>query len=238
MAERIEKNVPGKETSMAQQELKGQRVAALLTDGVEQVELTEPMKALQEAGAEVKIVALKSGKVKAWDFDHWGEEFDVDLTIDHANPNDFQALLLPGGVMNPDTLRMNEKAVQFVRQMVRSGKPVASICHGPWMLVEADVVEGRTLTSYPSLQTDIRNAGGKWVDQEVVVDQGIVTSRNPNDLPAFIRKMIEEFREGDHDRALADAVEQASEESFPASDAPSWSPASATPDTERPSPEG
>lgn len=222
---------------MAQQPLSGQRVAALLTDGVEQVELIEPMRALREAGAKVTIISDKEGSVRAWDHDDWGQEFEVDETLDTANPNDFTALLLPGGVMNPDHLRMDERAVRFVRQMVRSGKPVAAICHAPWLLVEADVVRGKRLTSYPSLKTDIENAGGEWLDQEVIVTEGIVTSRNPNDLPAFNKKMLEVFREGQHDSPSADQVTQASEESFPASDAPAWTPSAATPEEGRP-PEG
>ena len=218
---------------MAERSLQGKKVAALFTDGVEQVEFVSPRQALEEAGAEVTVISLKTGPVKAWDHTDWGETFNADLSVEDADPEAFDALLLPGGVMNPDKLRMNRSAVAFVRRMVESGKPVAAICHGPWMLVEADVVRGRTLTSYPSIQTDIINAGGIWVDREVVVDHGLVTSRNPNDLPAFNGKMVEEFREGPHERQLAtagraqvssaageDVVTQASEESFPASDPP------------------
>jgi protease I len=180
--------------------LNGKRVAILATDGVEQVELTEPRKALEAAGAKVTLVAPKSGKIKAWQHDHWGDELKVDATLDDARAEEFDALQLPGGVMNPDHLRRNEKAVQFVRSFFNAGKPVAAICHAPWMLVEADVVRGRTVTSWPSLRTDLRNAGAQWVDREVIVDQGLVTSRKPDDIPAFNRKMIEEFAEGIHDR--------------------------------------
>jgi protease I len=212
------------EVRMAQKKLNGKRVAALFTDGVEQVEFTDPAKALRDAGAEVTVVSLKPGEVKAWDHGKWGEQFKVDMTVEQAQPNEFDALLLPGGVMNPDKLRMNQDAVHFVKEMVRSGKPVAAICHGPWLLVEADVVRGRTLTSYPSVKTDIINAGGNWMDQEVVVDEGIVTSRSPKDLPAFDQKMIEEFAEGKHKRSDAKerTIDEASAESFPASDAPAW----------------
>jgi protease I len=178
--------------------LTGKKVAILVTKGFEQVELTEPRKALHEAGAQTLIVSPEKGKVKAWDMNDWGQEYPVDVALDAARPDDFDALLLPGGVMNPDHLRMNPKAVQFVKHFFERGKPVASICHGPWTLVEADVVRGRTLTSYPSLKTDIRNAGGTWVDEECVTDNGLVTSRKPDDIPAFNRKMIEEFAEGHH----------------------------------------
>ncbi len=178
--------------------LDGKRVAILVTDGFEQVEMTEPRQALEDAGAQTVLVSPKSGKVKGWQHDHWGDEFPVDLPLDRANASDFDALLQPGGVMNPDHLRMNPKAVQLVRDIYEQGKPMAVICHGPWMLVEADVVKGRTLTSWPSLQTDIRNAGGTWVDREVVTDHGLVTSRKPADIPAFNGKMIEEFAEGRH----------------------------------------
>ena len=184
---------------MATNKLTGKRVAILATDGVEQVELTEPRKALDEAGAKTTLVSPKSGKIKGWQHDHWGEELEVDLALESANADTFDALLLPGGVMNPDQLRMNKQAVQFVRSFFDAGKPVAAICHAPWMLVEADVVSGRSVTSWPSLQTDLRNAGADWVDREVVTDQGLVTSRKPDDIPAFNRKMIEEFAEGEHE---------------------------------------
>ena len=184
---------------MATNKLTGKRVAILATDGVEQVELTEPRKALDEAGAKTTLVSPKSGKIKGWQHDHWGEELKVDVALESANADTFDALLLPGGVMNPDQLRMNKQAVQFVRSFFESGKPVAAICHAPWMLVEADVVSGRSVTSWPSLQTDLRNAGADWVNREVVTDQGLVTSRKPDDIPAFNRKMIEEFAEGEHE---------------------------------------
>ena len=190
---------------MATNKLTGKRVAILATDGVEQVELTEPRKALDEAGAKTTLVSPKSGKIKGWQHDHWGEELKVDLALESANADTFDALLLPGGVMNPDQLRMNKQAVQFVRSFFDSGKPVAAICHAPWMLVEADVVSGRSVTSWPSLQTDLRNAGADWLDREVVTDQGLVTSRKPDDIPAFNRKMIEEFAEGEHEGQHAGA---------------------------------
>ena len=190
---------------MATNKLTGKRVAILATDGVEQVELTEPRKALDEAGAKTTLVSPKSGKIKGWQHDHWGEELKVDLALESANADTFDALLLPGGVMNPDQLRVNKQAVQFVRSFFDSGKPVAAICHAPWMLVEADVVSGRSVTSWPSLQTDLRNAGADWVDRDVVTDQGLVTSRKPDDIPAFNRKMIEEFAEGEHEGQRAAA---------------------------------
>lgn len=185
------------------QKLAGKKVAILLTDGFEQVEMTEPRKALQEAGVETHLIAPKGGEVKGWDEKDWGDSFPVDRTLDEANPDDYDGLLLPGGVMNPDHLRMEPKAVQFVRHFFEAHKPVSAICHAPMMLIEADVVRGRTLTSYPSIQTDLRNAGANWVDQEVVTDQGLTTSRNPDDIPAFNRKMLEELREGIHDRQHA-----------------------------------
>lgn len=179
-------------------DLGGKRVAILVEDGFEQSELTEPKKALEQAGARAVIVSPKRGHVKGWSHARWGDELPVDLQLDDARAEDFDALVLPGGVMNPDRLRMNGKAVDLVRAFVEAGKPVAAICHGPWMLVEADVARGRTLTSYPSIQTDLRNAGATWVDEEVVTDQGLVTSRSPADLPAFNREMIEEIAEGRH----------------------------------------
>jgi protease I len=183
---------------MAEQNISGKRVAILATDGVERVELIEPKKALDSAGARTTVIAPKSGSIKGWEHDHWGEDIKVDLPLDQARADDFDSLVLPGGVMNPDRLRMDKRAVDFVRKFFESGKPVAAICHGPWLLVEAGVVRGRTVTSWPSLETDIRNAGGDWVDREVVVDEGLVTSRKPDDLPAFNKKMIEEIGEGVH----------------------------------------
>jgi len=180
------------------QRLGGKRVAILVENGFEQVELTEPRRALDEAGAQTQIVSPVEGQVKGWKHSEWGDSFPVDLPLQNARPEQFDALLLPGGVMNPDKLRMNPQAVQFVKAFFDARKPVAAICHGPWTLVEADVVRGRTVTSWPSLKTDIRNAGGQWVDQEVVTDNGLVTSRKPDDIPAFNRKMIEEFAEGVH----------------------------------------
>ena len=178
--------------------LNGKRVAILATDGVEEVELTEPRKALDDAGAKTTLVSPKDDKIKAWRHDHWGDEIPVDQSIQQATADSFDALLLPGGVMNPDHLRQDQAAVAFVRKFFQSGKPIAAICHGPWLLVEADAVRGRTVTSWPSLQTDLRNAGADWVDREVVTDEGLVTSRKPADIPAFNKKMLEEFAEGVH----------------------------------------
>ena len=180
-------------------ELRNKRVAALVDNGFEQVELLEPRKALQDAGATVHVVSPQSSKVKGWNFTDWGEEVNVDRRLDDAKPDDYDALLLPGGVMNPDNLRINRKAVQFVKAFVDSGKPIAAICHAPWTLIETGAVKGRRMTSWPSLTTDLRNAGANWVDEECVVDNGLVTSRKPDDIPAFNRKMIEEFAEGTHD---------------------------------------
>ncbi|GAB3166852.1 type 1 glutamine amidotransferase domain-containing protein [Telluribacter humicola] len=183
--------------------LKGKKVAILATDGFEQVELTEPRKALDEQGAETYIISPEKGTIKGWDKTNWGDSFEVDKSIDEVNVDEYDALLLPGGVLNPDQLRTNEKAVQFVREFFDAGKPVAAICHGPQMLIEADVVRGRKLTSYPSVRTDLQNAGANWVDAEVVTDHGLVTSRKPDDIPAFNRKMVEEFREGVHEQQHA-----------------------------------
>src|SRR6266511_205185 len=176
--------------------LKGRRVAILATDGFEQSELTEPRAALDRAGAKTVVIAPKSGSIKGWKHKEWGDEVPVDLTLDKAKPDDFDALVLPGGVMNPDRLRLVPDAVKFVRSFFEADKPVAAICHTPIMLIEANVLKDRNVTSWPSIETDIRNAGGKWTDREVVVDRGLVTSRKPDDIPAFNRKMIEEFAEG------------------------------------------
>jgi len=173
--------------------LTGKRIAILATHGFEQSELLEPRKALEGQGAVTQVVSPEAGTIKGWNKKDWGEPVPVDISLDSADADDFDALLLPGGVMNPDKLRSIPAAVQFVRQFFEAKKPVAAICHGPWMLVEAGAVRGRTITSWPSLQTDIRNAGGNWVDQEVVVDNGVVTSRKPDDLPAFNEKMIDEI---------------------------------------------
>jgi protease I len=178
--------------------LQNKRIAILATDGVEQAELLEPRKALDAQGAKTTLISPQKDKIKAWDMKEWGKEIPVDLPLNSANASSFDALLLPGGAMNPDKLRMIPEAVQFVRQFFEENKPVAAICHAPWMLVEAGALRGRTVTSWPSLQTDIRNAGGNWVDREVVTDHGLVTSRKPDDSPAFNAKMIEEFAEGKH----------------------------------------
>ncbi len=183
---------------MTEHNLNGKKVAILVAHGFEQVELTEPRKALRDAGAETHIVSPADGKVKGWKHDHWGDEMDVDVRLADARPDDYDALVLPGGQMNPDNLRGDPDAVAFARAFFEAGKPVAAICHGPWLLVEADVVRDRRMTSYHTIQTDLKNAGAKWVDEEVVVDQGLVTSRNPDDIPAFNRKMIEEIAEGKH----------------------------------------
>jgi protease I len=179
-------------------ELKGKKIAILVENGFEEEELTKPREALDRAGAQTKIVSPAGDQVKAWRHTDWGETFPVDLPLDQANPHDFDALLLPGGVMNPDKLRAKSEAVEFVRTFFDDGKPVAAICHGPWTLIEAGVVEGRKVTSYRSIKSDLQNAGANWVDEEVVVDNGLVTSRQPSDIPAFNRKMIEEFAEGIH----------------------------------------
>jgi deglycase len=180
--------------------LEGKRVAFLATDMVEQVELTEPWKAVRDEGARVELISLEEGKIQAFNHYDKGDEFAVDRTVEEASASDYDALVIPGGVGNPDTMRGDENAVSFVRDFFEQGKPVGVICHGPWMLVEAGVVRGRKVTSWPTLQTDIRNAGGEWVDEEVVVDQGLVTSRKPDDLPAFTKKIVEEFCEGRHEQ--------------------------------------
>jgi protease I len=180
--------------------LHGKKVAILVADGFEQIELTEPRKALEQAGAETAIVSPAQGQVKGWNHTEWGQQFPVDVPLQQASPDQYDALLLPGGVMNPDKLRMNPSAVQFVKAFFEAGKPVAAICHGPWTLIEAGVVGGRTMTSYESIKSDLKNAGANWVDKEVVTDNGLVTSRKPDDIPAFSRKMVEEFAEGRHTR--------------------------------------
>jgi protease I len=171
--------------------LKGKKVAILATDGFEQAELAEPRKALDKAGATTEVVSLKDGKIKGWKMKDWGDTVRVDKTVQQANPSDYDARLLPGGVINPDHLRMDPDAVSFVRNFVATGRPVAAICHGPWMLVEADVVKGKSITSWPSLKTDLRNAGANWVDQEVCTDGQFITSRKPDDIPAFNRTIID-----------------------------------------------
>ena len=178
--------------------LHGKRVALLVADGFEQVELTEPKRALEEAGATTQIVSPADGRVKGWQHTDWGDTFEVDQSLEFAGEGEYDALVLPGGVMNPDQLRRNERALGFVKAFVDHGKPVAAICHGGWTLIDAGVVEGRRMTSYPSIQTDLKNAGAEWVDEEVVVDNGLITSRNPNDLPAFNAKLIEEIAAGRH----------------------------------------
>ena len=180
--------------------LDGKKVAILVTDGFEQVEMTKPREALEEAGAETKIVSPKSGQIQGMNHADKGDKFDVDVSLDAARPEEFDALMMPGGLMNPDELRAAPDALEFTKHFFREGKPVAAICHAPWVLIDAGVVRGRKLTSWEHIQTDVKNAGGNWVNQEVVVDNGLVTSRKPGDIPAFNKKMIEEFCEGKHAR--------------------------------------
>lgn len=184
-------------------DLSNKKVAILATNGFEESELTQPKKALEEAGAKVDIVSEKSGKIKSWTDGNWGSEFTVDKTLDEVSQSDYNALMLPGGVINPDKLRLNKDAVNFVKSFFENHKPVAAICHGPWLLAEADVLKGRKVTSFSSIKTDLINAGANWVDKEVVVDQGLVTSRSPEDLPAFNKKLVEEVSEGKHKDQLA-----------------------------------
>lgn len=191
--------------------LEGKRVAVLAADGFEQSELFQPLRALKGAGAEVDVVSIKKGKIKAWDKTNWGKTVDVTITLADADPTDYDALMLPGGVMSPDKLRTEKSAIAFVRSFVDEHKPIAAICHGPWTLIDADAVKDKKVTSWPSLKKDLENAGAQWIDQEVIVDRGLVTSRKPEDLSAFTQKMIEEFAEGQHidhpiDRATGEGM--------------------------------
>lgn len=195
-------------------QLAGRKVAFLATDGVEEVELTAPWNALKQAGAEVRLVSDKAGEIQAVNHDRAGQRFPVDTEVSKVSARDFDALVLPGGVANPDKLRTNSDAVTFVREFMEADKPVAAICHGPWLLVEADAVRGRTITSWPSLETDIKNAGGAWVDKPVQLDQKLLTSRKPDDLPGFCAKLVELLTSAIDERRLDKMVEQ----SFPASD--------------------
>jgi deglycase len=199
---------------MSSEQLSGRRVAFLATNGVEESEFTQPWQAVAAAGARVELVSLQPGEIQSVSKGEKGAKFKVDRVIDDASAREYDALVLPGGVKNPDTLRMNPKAVQFVRDFMDADKPVGAICHGPWMLVEAGCVRGRTLTSYPSLRTDIQNAGGDWIDRTVVSDQKLVTSRNPGDLPAFSSALVDNIAHAIEERSLDRTIEQ----SFPASD--------------------
>jgi protease I len=183
--------------------LNGKRIAILATDGFEQAELIEPRKALEEAGAKTEVIAPKDGEIKGWNSKDWGKSVKVDKTLEAADPKDYDALVLPGGVMNPDKLRMDPAAVDFVRDFAETGKPVAAICHGPWTLIEAGVIKGKKLTSWPSLKTDITNAGANWVDEEVCIDGQFITSRKPDDIPAFNRATIEAVSGGSVHSAAA-----------------------------------
>jgi len=188
---------------MKQGTLSGKRIAILATDGFEQVELTEPRKALDEVGSTTHIVPPKSGEIKGWNFKEWGQSVAVDKTLDQVKTEDYNALLLPGGVINPDHLRMESKAITFVQGFVQEGKPIAAICHGPWTPIQADAVRGVTMTSCPSLKTDLKNAGAHWVDQQVFSDGNLITSRKPEDIPAFSKKVIEEIADGKHLKAAS-----------------------------------
>jgi protease I len=190
-------------------ELQGKKIAFLATDGVEQIELVEPWKAVEHAGGEPELLSIQPGKIQGFEHLDKGEEFSVDKHVSQAEPDDYEGLVLPGGVANPDFLRMDDDAVRFVKNFFETGKPVGVICHGPWTLVEAGVVKGRKITSWPSLKTDITNAGGNWVDEEVVVDAGLVSSRRPADLPAFCAKIVEEFGEDVHEEQAAKTAQAA-----------------------------
>lgn len=183
---------------MAEQRLQGKKIAIVATDGVEQVELLKPLEALRQAGAEVEVVSPKSGQIQGYDHLDKGQTIKVDRELTQAKPEDYDALVLPGGVINPDQLRLVPQAIEFIRSFVSAQKPIAAICHGPWTLINARGVDGKRMTSWPTLEVDLRNAGADWVDEEVVVDEGLVTSRKPDDLPAFCAKMIEAFAEGRH----------------------------------------
>ena len=183
--------------------LNGKKIAILVADGFEQIELTEPKEALEAAGAQVEIVSPADGEVQGWNHDEKADRFPVDMPLNRARSDDYDALLLPGGVRNPDQLRMSTRAVEFVDGFFVTGKPVAAICHAPWLLIETEVIKGKNITSWPSLKTDLSNAGARWVDREVVVDDGLITSRKPQDIPAFNKKMIEEFAAGRHTRQQA-----------------------------------
>lgn len=176
-----------------EKKIKGLKVAILVADGFEQVEMTEPRKALDQAGAQTVLISPSKGKVKGWKLKEWGDEFPVDKELNQANPDDYDALLLPGGVMNPDTLRLNATAINFIKHFVKADKPIAAICHGPWTLINAEAVKGKTITSWPSIKIDLMNAGAHWVDQQVAKDDHLVTSRKPDDIPAFNTAMIELF---------------------------------------------
>jgi protease I len=191
-------------------ELNGKKVAFLVAqEGVEEIELTEPWKAVEQAGGEPVLIAPESGEVQSFEHLDKSKTYPVDVTLADADPDDYAGVVLPGGVANPDQLRTESRAIEFLQKFFADGKPVGVICHGPWTLVEADLVRGRTITSWPSLQTDIRNAGGNWVDKQVVVDEGLVSSRKPDDLPAFCAKIVEEFAEGKHEVASAGATASA-----------------------------
>lgn len=183
-------------------DLKSKRVAILTENGFEEVELTSPKKALENAGVQVDIVSPQKSKVKAWDVDHWSIELPVDVNLSDANADDYDALMIPGGVINPDKMRINKDCVAFAESFLKAGKPVAAICHGPQLLIETGLIDGRKMTSYPSIKTDLQNAGANWHDKEVVVDKGLVTSRSPKDLEAFNKKMLEEIGEGIHSKAV------------------------------------